>query len=33
MPTKAETLIKLEKYKTKLNIIIPKIFIFKKRLF
>ena len=31
MPTKAETLIKLEKYKTKLNIIIPKIFYFQKK--
>ena len=31
MPTKAETLIKLEKYQKKINIIIPKIFYFKKK--
>ena len=31
MPTKAETLIKLEKYQKKINIIVPKIFYFKKK--
>ena len=31
MPTKAETLIKLEKYQKKINIIIPKFFYFKKK--